>query len=305
MRRRRPAKSAKLAVAERGWKGKEKEGEDEVLEQDLGDNQEVVGEEEEDNPFLSDDEDVEEVFHIDKPRAWSSQRAPLDGHDGLAVVVEVRYERAPSPLQPLTTTHMIWLSAQEVARVELSCALHSMDMMGWRAGGSERGALMRDPLNGRDWLAVVVEVRYECAPSPLHSPTTTHVIWLSPQEVASVDISCGLYSMDVMGWRWWLKCAMKAPPSLPAPASRSKRRSQMRKEPSSHPDTTMQLASLGRGERGGTGGDGEEGGKMREQGRREGRRSQMRKDPSSHPNATMQLANLRKGERGGGRGAVE
>ncbi|CAI5501087.1 unnamed protein product [Closterium sp. Naga37s-1] len=63
----RRTKSTKLAVAERGWKGKEKEGEDEVLEQDLGDDQEVVGEEEEDNPFLSDDEDVEEVFHIDKP----------------------------------------------------------------------------------------------------------------------------------------------------------------------------------------------------------------------------------------------
>ncbi|CAI5501062.1 unnamed protein product [Closterium sp. Naga37s-1] len=85
MRRRRPAKSTKLAMAERGRKGKEKEGEDEVagtagqneeeegeeeeedVEQDLGDDQEVVGEEEDDNPFLSDDEDMEEVFHIDKP----------------------------------------------------------------------------------------------------------------------------------------------------------------------------------------------------------------------------------------------
>ncbi|CAI5498015.1 unnamed protein product [Closterium sp. Naga37s-1] len=70
-----------------GKKGKAKEGEDEAgtsgqneeeegeeveeedVEQDLGDDQELVGEEEEeeDNPFLSDDEDVEEVFHIDKP----------------------------------------------------------------------------------------------------------------------------------------------------------------------------------------------------------------------------------------------
>ncbi|CAI5493866.1 unnamed protein product [Closterium sp. Naga37s-1] len=82
MRRRRPAKSAKLAVAERGRKGKAKEGEDEAgtagqneeeegeeeeedVEQELGDDRDLVGEEE-DNPFLSDDEDVEEVFHIDK-----------------------------------------------------------------------------------------------------------------------------------------------------------------------------------------------------------------------------------------------
>ncbi|CAI5511527.1 unnamed protein product [Closterium sp. Naga37s-1] len=47
--------------------GEEEEEED--VEQDLGDDQELVGEEEEeeDNPFLSDDEDVEEVFHIDRP----------------------------------------------------------------------------------------------------------------------------------------------------------------------------------------------------------------------------------------------
>ncbi|CAI7931212.1 unnamed protein product [Closterium sp. NIES-54] len=50
--------------------GEEDEEEEEVdVEQALGDNQELVGEEEEeeDNPFLSDDEDVEEVFHIDRP----------------------------------------------------------------------------------------------------------------------------------------------------------------------------------------------------------------------------------------------
>ncbi|CAI5519402.1 unnamed protein product [Closterium sp. Naga37s-1] len=87
MRRRRPAKSVKLAVADRERRGKAKEGEvkagaahqndgeeDEEEEVDveqtlgLGDDQELVGEEEEeDNPFLSDDEDVEEVFHIDRP----------------------------------------------------------------------------------------------------------------------------------------------------------------------------------------------------------------------------------------------
>ncbi|CAI7732962.1 unnamed protein product [Closterium sp. NIES-53] len=78
MRRRRPAKSVKLAVVERGRKGKTKEGEDEAgtagqneeeeedVEQELGDDQELVGEEE-DNPFLSDDEDVEEVFDFGKP----------------------------------------------------------------------------------------------------------------------------------------------------------------------------------------------------------------------------------------------
>ncbi|CAI7871522.1 unnamed protein product [Closterium sp. NIES-53] len=83
MRRRRPVKSLKLAVAERERKGKQKEGkavaagiagenedegeeddDDDEVEQDLGDDQEVV--EEEDNLFLSDDEDVE-VYFIDKP----------------------------------------------------------------------------------------------------------------------------------------------------------------------------------------------------------------------------------------------
>ncbi|CAI7840529.1 unnamed protein product [Closterium sp. NIES-53] len=84
MRRRRPAKSVKLAVADRERRGKAKEGEVEAgaahqndgdedeeeevdVEQALGDDQELVGEEEEDSPFLSDDEDVEEVFHIDRP----------------------------------------------------------------------------------------------------------------------------------------------------------------------------------------------------------------------------------------------
>ncbi|CAI5491872.1 unnamed protein product [Closterium sp. Naga37s-1] len=86
MRRRRPAKSVKLAVVDRERRGKAKEGEveagaahqndgeedeeeeEEDVEQALGDDQELVGEEEEeDNPFLSDDEDVEEVFHIDRP----------------------------------------------------------------------------------------------------------------------------------------------------------------------------------------------------------------------------------------------
>ncbi|CAI7854989.1 unnamed protein product [Closterium sp. NIES-54] len=83
MRRRRPAKSVKLAVADRERRGKAKEGEVEAgaahqndgdedeeeevdVEQALGDDQELVGEEE-DSPFLSDDEDVEEVFHIDRP----------------------------------------------------------------------------------------------------------------------------------------------------------------------------------------------------------------------------------------------
>ncbi|CAI5458943.1 unnamed protein product [Closterium sp. Yama58-4] len=85
-KRRRPAKSLKLAVAERERKGKQKEGEDvaaghagenedeveeeedDEVEQAFGNDQEVVEEEEvEDNPFLSDDEDVEEVYFIDKP----------------------------------------------------------------------------------------------------------------------------------------------------------------------------------------------------------------------------------------------
>ncbi|CAI7789152.1 unnamed protein product [Closterium sp. NIES-54] len=57
MRRRRPAKSVKLAMAKRDRKGKAKEGEEEEL---MGEEEE----EEEDNPFLSDDEDVEEVFHM-------------------------------------------------------------------------------------------------------------------------------------------------------------------------------------------------------------------------------------------------
>ncbi|CAI5986000.1 unnamed protein product [Closterium sp. NIES-64] len=46
----------------------EEEEEDDEVEQAFGDDQEIVGEEEaEDNPFLSDDEDVEEVYFIDKP----------------------------------------------------------------------------------------------------------------------------------------------------------------------------------------------------------------------------------------------
>ncbi|CAI5519358.1 unnamed protein product [Closterium sp. Naga37s-1] len=77
------SKSLKLAVAERERRGKQKEGEDvaagnagenedeeedDEVEQAFGDDQEIVGEEEaEDNPFLSDDEDVEEVYFIDKP----------------------------------------------------------------------------------------------------------------------------------------------------------------------------------------------------------------------------------------------
>ncbi|CAI7801695.1 unnamed protein product [Closterium sp. NIES-53] len=52
-----PAKSAKLAVAERDRKGKAKEGEDEA--ENAAQNEEEEGEEEE--------EDVEEVFHTDKP----------------------------------------------------------------------------------------------------------------------------------------------------------------------------------------------------------------------------------------------
>ncbi|CAI7817242.1 unnamed protein product [Closterium sp. NIES-54] len=50
--------------------GEEDEEEEVDVEQalGLGDDQELEGgEEEEDNPFLSDDEDVEEVFHIDRP----------------------------------------------------------------------------------------------------------------------------------------------------------------------------------------------------------------------------------------------
>ncbi|CAI5488039.1 unnamed protein product [Closterium sp. Naga37s-1] len=81
-KRYRSALANVLAVAERDWKGKQKEDEvaaraagengdegeeeEDEVEQDLGDNQELVGEEE-DNPFLSDDEDVEEVYHIDMP----------------------------------------------------------------------------------------------------------------------------------------------------------------------------------------------------------------------------------------------
>ncbi|CAI6004122.1 unnamed protein product [Closterium sp. NIES-64] len=82
--------SSTLAVLERERRGKQKEGEDvaarnagenedeeeeeeeeeedDEVEQAFGDDQEIVGEEEaEDNPFLSDDEDVEEVYFIDKP----------------------------------------------------------------------------------------------------------------------------------------------------------------------------------------------------------------------------------------------
>ncbi|CAI5532120.1 unnamed protein product [Closterium sp. Naga37s-1] len=83
MRRRRPAKSLKLDVAERDRKGKQKEGEDvaariagenedegeeeeDEVEQDLDDDQ-GEEEEEEDNPFRSDDDDVEEVYHIKMP----------------------------------------------------------------------------------------------------------------------------------------------------------------------------------------------------------------------------------------------
>ncbi|CAI7867758.1 unnamed protein product [Closterium sp. NIES-53] len=87
MRRRCPVKSLKLAVVERERKGKQKEGEavaartagenedeeeeeeeeeeEDEVEQDLAYDQEVV--EEEDNPYLSDHEDVEEVYFIDKP----------------------------------------------------------------------------------------------------------------------------------------------------------------------------------------------------------------------------------------------
>ncbi|CAI5978920.1 unnamed protein product [Closterium sp. NIES-64] len=46
----------------------EEEEEDDEVEQAFGNDQEIEGEEEaEDNPFLSDDEDVEEVYFIDKP----------------------------------------------------------------------------------------------------------------------------------------------------------------------------------------------------------------------------------------------
>ncbi|CAI7771796.1 unnamed protein product [Closterium sp. NIES-53] len=70
MRRSRPVKSQKLAVAERERKGKQKEGEAVAAgtageNEDEGEEEEVV--EEEDNSFLSDDEDVEEVYFIDKP----------------------------------------------------------------------------------------------------------------------------------------------------------------------------------------------------------------------------------------------
>ncbi|CAI5952754.1 unnamed protein product [Closterium sp. NIES-64] len=72
-----------LKAAERERKGKQKddeavaagtagenedegeEEEDDEVEHDLGNDQEIV--EEEDNPFLSADEDVEEVYFIDKP----------------------------------------------------------------------------------------------------------------------------------------------------------------------------------------------------------------------------------------------
>ncbi|CAI7748708.1 unnamed protein product [Closterium sp. NIES-53] len=47
--------------------GDEDEEEEVDVEQALGNDQELVGEEEEDSPFFSDDEDVEEVFHIDRP----------------------------------------------------------------------------------------------------------------------------------------------------------------------------------------------------------------------------------------------
>ncbi|CAI6006233.1 unnamed protein product [Closterium sp. NIES-64] len=77
-------KSAKLAVEEQAKKRKDKEGEDgggatrqneddkegedeADVEEEVDMDQELVDEEEEDHPFLSDDEDVEEVFHINKP----------------------------------------------------------------------------------------------------------------------------------------------------------------------------------------------------------------------------------------------
>ncbi|CAI7870820.1 unnamed protein product [Closterium sp. NIES-53] len=104
MRRRRPAKSVKLAVADRERRGKAKEGEVEAgaahqndgdedeeeevdVEQALGDDQELVGEEE-DSPFLSDDEDVEEVFHIDRPGPAPSGVSQVDAVEPVEVAVD-------------------------------------------------------------------------------------------------------------------------------------------------------------------------------------------------------------------------
>ncbi|CAI5978230.1 unnamed protein product [Closterium sp. NIES-64] len=63
-------KEGEDVAARNAWENEdeEEEEEDDEVEQAFDDDQEIVGEEEvEDSPFLSDDEDVEEVYCIDKP----------------------------------------------------------------------------------------------------------------------------------------------------------------------------------------------------------------------------------------------
>jgi uncharacterized CHY-type Zn-finger protein len=43
----------------------------------------------------------------------------------------------------------------------------------------------------------------------------TYVSWLSADETANEEASCGLHSMDVIGFLWYSKCATTASPSYP------------------------------------------------------------------------------------------
>lgn len=116
-------------------------------------------------------------------------------------------------------------------------------------------------------------------------PLKAYVVWLSADVASTTELSCGLHSIEVMGFLWCLKLATKL-------SSLKERKSQIRNDPSSHPDATMQLASLARRRTG-----------SKKKGRYlfelatnlsslNDRRSQIRNDPLSHPDATMQLASL-------------
>lgn len=43
----------------------------------------------------------------------------------------------------------------------------------------------------------------------------TYVSWLSDEETANEEASCGLHSMDVIGCLWYSKCATTESPSCP------------------------------------------------------------------------------------------
>lgn len=65
----------------------------------------------------------------------------------------------------------------------------------------------------------------------------SYVSWLSDDDTAKVEASCGLHSMDVMGCLWYSKCATTG-------SSLSNLRSRIENVPSSLPDASMQLARL-------------------------------------------------------------